>query len=174
MGASRGLRIKADTFLYLHNLQKTTQNASKCTNIVHFWQRLEAQGFRLENDTKFGLRGMPGGSYESIKGCIWEMLKRSSTFSMEGTVAEGGKLRRPDSAADLRNWECHSWMGVKLKFQNQMIMKLWGIQNNFSAFTIYVNANLHHKHTRTRDGGCHWQGTNPVPATKSPCSDTCS
>ena len=30
--------IKAGTFLCLLNLQKLTQNTSKCTNLVHFWQ----------------------------------------------------------------------------------------------------------------------------------------
>ena len=33
---------------------------------------------------------------KSIKGRVREMSNGSSTFSMDGTVAEGGKLGRPD------------------------------------------------------------------------------
>ena len=84
-GTACCLHIKGDTFLCLQNLQKLTKDASKCTNLVPLWQRLEAQVFSLENDTKFGLRGTPGGSYESVKGQGGHMTNRSSTFWMGGT-----------------------------------------------------------------------------------------
>ena len=54
-------------FFAFKTCRKLSQNASKCPNINHLWQRLEGQGFSLENDTKSGLRGMPGGSYKLIK-----------------------------------------------------------------------------------------------------------
>ena len=63
MGTGCCLNVKAYTFLCLLNLQKLTQTASKCTNVVYLRPQLEGQWFSLENDTKFGLRGMPGGSY---------------------------------------------------------------------------------------------------------------
>ena len=35
-------------------------------------------------------------------GCVREMSNSSSTFSVDETVAEGGKSGRPDSATDLQ------------------------------------------------------------------------
>ena len=44
--------------------RKLTLNASKCTNVFAFWQRLVyCRRTRVQLRTKFGLRGMPGGSY---------------------------------------------------------------------------------------------------------------
>ena len=59
--------VKAGAFLFQHNLQTTHSNDTKCTNFVPFRHQLEEPGFSLENDTKFGLRGMPGGAYKLIK-----------------------------------------------------------------------------------------------------------
>ena len=45
---------------------------------------IEGYGFMFETDTKFGLRRMPGWSYESIKGRVREMSESgSSTFSIQ-------------------------------------------------------------------------------------------
>ena len=76
-------------------------SVSKCTNIIHLWQQLEAQGLSLEKVTKFGLRGMAGGSYEPIKRRGWHLANRSSTVWIDSTAAEGGKLRWLNSATDL-------------------------------------------------------------------------
>ena len=85
--------------------RKLTQNGSKCANksyIVHLWHYLEGQGFRLENDTKFGLRGMPGGHTNRLKDAVQKCQTRLQHFQWTGLMAEGGKLQRPDSATDLR------------------------------------------------------------------------
>ena len=44
-----------------------------------------------------------------IEECIWELSNRSSTVSVDGTVAEGGKLGRLDSATDLRLRWLQTW-----------------------------------------------------------------
>ena len=73
--------------------RKLTQNATKCTNIVHLWQWFEGQGFRLEITLSLAWEGCQVGHTNWLK---WdqEWLNVASAFSMDGTVAEGGKLGR--------------------------------------------------------------------------------
>ena len=67
---------------------------------LHNWLIEWLEGQDLEYDSKFGLRGMSGGSYELMKDVFKDCWTTSSAFLMDGTVAEGGKLGHPGSATD--------------------------------------------------------------------------
>ena len=67
---------------------------------VRLWQWLEGHGFTLEYGTKFGVRGIPGGSYESIKnvfaGCqtCLQRFHCTELWLREGTL---GKQTQPQA-----------------------------------------------------------------------------
>ena len=82
--------------------RKVTQNVSKCTNIVLLWRQLEGQGFRLQKDTYFCLRGMPGGSWKVIKDGFDKCWTRLQRLQCSGLWLRESSSGRPDSTTDLR------------------------------------------------------------------------
>ena len=77
------------------------------------------QGFSQESDTKFGSRGMPGGSYELTRSrntwfyvflleVTWTFI---NFFSVEGTATEGGKLRWLDL--------CSHWSAARTRWTSK-------------------------------------------------------
>ena len=80
--------------------RRLTQSTSNWTGIGAFWQQSSGQRFNWGNHTVFGSRVTSGGWYQN--NLIEKLFDISQThfnnFPMEGTVAEGWKLRWADSA----------------------------------------------------------------------------
>ena len=92
--------------------RKLTQNASKCGGIVNFWQWLEGQDLR--KGQHFWLKSDAGWSHKSVcQTC-------SQTFSMEGTMVQGAKVRWPDSAKDL---QLVQYSGTTYKLNLMLVMR---------------------------------------------------